>query len=115
MNVFAIIDGRLQNRKQPRMITVMDPARRAERRAGLRAHLAELAAYAHDRGLDHLLVENLVTDREPSTMALIEDLLTERDVVHAPVRLCLDLGHPARGQGGRAADPGPVGPRPITT
>jgi D-erythrulose 1-phosphate 3-epimerase len=71
-----------------------DPARRAQRRADLRRHLAELAAYAHQCGLDHLLVENLVTDREPSTMALIEEILAERSVARAPVQLCLDLGHP---------------------
>jgi D-erythrulose 1-phosphate 3-epimerase len=83
-----------------------DPATRAERWAGLREHLAELAAYAHQRGLDHLLVENLVTDREPSTMALIEDLCTERDALHAPIQLCLDLGHPfASGATGPDADP----------
>jgi sugar phosphate isomerase/epimerase len=83
-----------------------DPARRAARWAGLREHLAELAAYAHQCGLDHLLVENLVTDREPSTMALIENLCTERTVAHAPVQLCLDLGHPfASGAAGPDADP----------
>jgi hypothetical protein len=27
---------------------------------------------------------NLVTDREPPAMALIEDILAERSVVHAP-------------------------------
>jgi D-erythrulose 1-phosphate 3-epimerase len=71
-----------------------DPARRAQRWADLRQNLADLAARAHQRGLDHLLVENLVTDREPSTMALIEDILTERSVAQAPIQLCLDLGHP---------------------
>ena len=71
-----------------------DPARRAQRWADLRENLAELAAYAHQCGLDHLLVENLVTDREPSTMALIENILAERSVAQAPVQLCLDLGHP---------------------
>jgi sugar phosphate isomerase/epimerase len=71
-----------------------DPARRAQRWTGLRHHLAELAAYAHQCGLDHLLVENLVTDREPSTMALIEEILAERAVDRVPVQLCLDLGHP---------------------
>ena len=80
-----------------------DPATRAQRWAGLREHLAELAAYAHQRGLDHLLVENLVTDREPSTMVLIENILAERSVVHAPVQLCLDLGHPFV-SGGSPAD-----------
>lgn len=83
-----------------------DPARRAQRWAELQQHLAELAAYAGQCGLDHLLVENLVTDREPSTMALIEDLLTERSVAHAPIQLCLDLGHPcASGAAGPDADP----------
>jgi D-erythrulose 1-phosphate 3-epimerase len=71
-----------------------DPARRAERWADLRQNLAGLADYAHQCGLDHLLVENLVTDREPSTMALIEDIVAERAVARAPVQLCLDLGHP---------------------
>src|SRR5271170_364771 len=80
-----------------------DPATRARRRAGLREHLAELAAYAYLAGLDRLLVENLVTDREPSTMALIENILTERSVAHAPIQLCLDLGHPFV-SGGSAAD-----------
>jgi sugar phosphate isomerase/epimerase len=71
-----------------------DPATRARRWADLRDTLAELAAYADQAGLDHLLVENLVTDREPSTMALIETIVTERSVAHAPIQLCLDLGHP---------------------
>ena len=71
-----------------------DPRRRAQRRVNLREHLTEIAAYAHERGLDHLLVENLVTDREPSTISSIENILTERSVVRAPVQLCLNLGHP---------------------
>jgi D-erythrulose 1-phosphate 3-epimerase len=71
-----------------------DPVTRADRWAGLRENLAALAAYALDCGLDHLLVENLVTDREPSTMALIENILSERSSVRAPVQLCLDVGHP---------------------
>src|SRR5579862_3506285 len=83
-----------------------DPPTRAQRWADLRGHLAELAAYAHECGLDHLLVENLVTEREPSTMALVGDLLTSGDAAHAPVQLCLDLGHPlASGAAGRDADP----------
>ncbi len=83
-----------------------DPAARAQRWADLRENLAELAAHAHQLGLDHLLVENLVTDREPSTMALIENILTERSVVRAPIQLCLDLGHPfASGAAGPDADP----------
>ena len=46
----------------------------------------------NDLGL--VLVENLVTDREPSTMALVENILAERSSVRAPIQLCLDLGHP---------------------
>jgi D-erythrulose 1-phosphate 3-epimerase len=80
-----------------------DPARRAQRWADLRENLADLAGHAHQCGLDHLLVENLVTDREPSTMALIEDIVTERSVAHAPVQLCVDLGHPFV-SGGSPAD-----------
>jgi D-erythrulose 1-phosphate 3-epimerase len=71
-----------------------DPQTQAQRWAGLRENLAGLAAYARECGLDHLLVENLVTDREPSTISGIENILAERSGVHAPVQLCLDLGHP---------------------
>jgi hypothetical protein len=79
---------------------------RAQRWADLRENLADLAAHAHQLGLDHLLVENLVTDREPSTMALIENILAERSVARAPIQLCLDLGHPfASGAAGPDADP----------
>jgi sugar phosphate isomerase/epimerase len=70
-----------------------DEARRAERWAGLQRSLAELAAAARSAGLDYLLVENLASHREPSTMASIETLLTDGDAAHAPVRLCLDVGH----------------------
>jgi sugar phosphate isomerase/epimerase len=70
-----------------------DPARRAERWLGLQRSLAELAAAARSAGLDYLLVENLASHREPSTMVSIETLLTDGDAAHAPVRLCLDVGH----------------------
>jgi sugar phosphate isomerase/epimerase len=70
-----------------------DQARRAERWSGLRRSLAELAAAARFAGLEYLLVENLASHREPSTMASIETLLTDGDDAHAPVRLCLDVGH----------------------
>jgi len=70
-----------------------DPARRAERWAGLRHDLAELAAHARSAGLDHLLIENLASAREPSTIAQAADLLTDGDPEHVPVRLCLDVGH----------------------
>ena len=70
-----------------------DPARRAQRWAGLRQSLAEIAAAARSAGLEYLLVENLASPREPSTIAGLETLLTEGDAAHAPVRLCLDVGH----------------------
>jgi hypothetical protein len=31
--------------------------------------------------------------REPSTMAMIRELLTDGDATHAPIRLALDVGH----------------------
>jgi D-erythrulose 1-phosphate 3-epimerase len=71
----------------------LDPARRAERWSGLRQSLAEIAAAARAAGLEHLLVENLASHREPSTIAGVETLLTGGDAAHAPVRLCLDVGH----------------------
>jgi sugar phosphate isomerase/epimerase len=70
-----------------------DQARRAERWSGLQRSLAEIAAAARSAGLEYLLVENLASHREPSTMASIETLLTDGDAAHAPVRLCLDVGH----------------------
>jgi sugar phosphate isomerase/epimerase len=70
-----------------------DPARRAERWSGLQESLAEIAAAARAAGLEHLLVENLASHREPSTIAGLETLLTDGDAAHAPVRLCLDVGH----------------------
>jgi D-erythrulose 1-phosphate 3-epimerase len=70
-----------------------DPRRRAERWAGLKHDLAEIAVRARGAGLDYLLVENLASAREPSAIADVEDLLTEGDDTHVPVRLCLDVGH----------------------
>ncbi|HEY1641006.1 MAG TPA: TIM barrel protein [Streptosporangiaceae bacterium] len=70
-----------------------DPARRAERWAGLQESLAGLAAAARAVGLEYLLVENLASHREPSTMASMDSLLTAGDDTRAPVRLCLDVGH----------------------
>jgi sugar phosphate isomerase/epimerase len=70
-----------------------DEARRAERWSGLRRSLAEVAAAARAAGLEYLLVENLASHREPSTIDGIETLLTEGDAEHVPVRLCLDVGH----------------------
>jgi D-erythrulose 1-phosphate 3-epimerase len=69
------------------------PERRAERWDGLKRDLETIAAHARAVGLEYLLVENLVAVREPSTMAQVEDLLTDGDGEHAPWRLCLDVGH----------------------
>jgi sugar phosphate isomerase/epimerase len=70
-----------------------DPTWRSERWSDLRRALIEIAGHARDEGLDHLLLENLVSVREPSTMTAVEGLLTEGDGAHVPVRLCLDVGH----------------------
>jgi sugar phosphate isomerase/epimerase len=70
-----------------------DPARRAALEAELRERLAELAAYAHQQGLEGLMVENLAVAREPSTMAGMEALLDPGDERHVPIELCLDVGH----------------------
>ena len=71
----------------------LDPGRRAQRWSGLQSSLAEIAAAARSAGLEYLLVENLASHREPSTIAGLETLLTDGDAAHAPVRLCLDVGH----------------------
>jgi D-erythrulose 1-phosphate 3-epimerase len=70
-----------------------DPAARRTRWEDLRAALSRLAAAARAAGLDHLQVENLAAAREPSTMAMIRDLVTDGDAVRVPIRLCLDVGH----------------------
>ena len=69
------------------------PGRRAERWSGLRADLAEISGRARESGLDYMLIENLASVREPSTIASVESLLTDGDAAHVPIRLCLDLGH----------------------
>jgi sugar phosphate isomerase/epimerase len=70
-----------------------DPLRRAERLAGLKRDLSEIAAHAREARLECLMVENLVAVREPSTMADVADLLTDGDERHVPIRLSLDVGH----------------------
>lgn len=70
-----------------------DPRSRRARWTGLQEALGRLAAAARRVGLDHLLVENLAAAREPSTMAMIRDLVTDRTPDRVPVRLCLDVGH----------------------
>jgi D-erythrulose 1-phosphate 3-epimerase len=71
----------------------IDPSRRAALWADLQAALQGLSALASDVGLTYLMVENLAAAREPSTMAMIRDLLTSGDHSHVPIRLCLDVGH----------------------
>jgi D-erythrulose 1-phosphate 3-epimerase len=70
-----------------------DPGRRAERWSGLQHGLAEVTRRARDAGLEYMLVENLASNREPSTIAGIQTLLTDGDSEHVPARLCLDVGH----------------------
>jgi len=70
-----------------------DPGRRAELWSWLQAALRSLSSYAHDAGLESLMVENLAAAREPSSMAGIQSLLTEPDASHVPVVACLDVGH----------------------
>lgn len=83
-----------------------DPERRAERWAGLQGSLAEIAARARAAGLEYVLVENLASPREPSTMAGVETLLTHGDTGHVPVKLCLDVGHQCvPGTSGAERDP----------
>jgi sugar phosphate isomerase/epimerase len=83
-----------------------DSERRAERWNGLKRDLHAIAAHATAVGLEYLLVENLVAVREPSTMAQIEDLLTDGDADHVPWRLCLDVGHQCvPGTSGAERDP----------
>jgi D-erythrulose 1-phosphate 3-epimerase len=70
-----------------------DPTRRATRWDGLRTALDGLAGRARRAGLDYLMVENLAAAREPSTRAMIRELLTVGDADRVPIRLCLDVGH----------------------
>lgn len=96
----------------------LDPARRAALWQELTSSLAKMAMEARDAGLDYLMVENLAVAREPSTMAMVGDLLTDGDARHAPIRLCLDVGHMCvAGTSGVDRDPyawlrqlGPVAP-----
>ena len=83
-----------------------DARRRALRWSELRVRLAELSAFAAQLGLGALLVENMACDREPCRITEVESLLTSGDPGHAPVTLCLDIGHQCvPGTGGEEADP----------
>jgi sugar phosphate isomerase/epimerase len=96
----------------------IDPARREKRWSGLQESLADLAGRAGAAGLEYLMVENLAAAREPSTMAMIGDLLTDGGDGRSAIRLCLDVGHMCvPGTSGDDRDPyawlrdlGPVAP-----
>jgi hypothetical protein len=70
-----------------------DSARRSGLWTGLQAALRNLAIEARARGLEYLVVENLAVAREPSTMAMIRELLDDGGPDRVPIRLCLDVGH----------------------
>ena len=70
-----------------------DPARRADLWTALRESLSVLASEARAVGMEYLLVENLAVAREPSTMAMIRELLDDGAEGRSPIRLCLDVGH----------------------
>ena len=70
-----------------------DPERRHALWDDLRRSLGWLAADARGVGLEYLVVENLAVAREPSTMAMIGELLDDGDTSRVPIRLCLDVGH----------------------
>jgi D-erythrulose 1-phosphate 3-epimerase len=70
-----------------------EPSRRTALWDWLKAALGELASEARAAGLEYLLVENLAVAREPSTMAMIRELLDQGDADTVPIRLCLDVGH----------------------
>jgi sugar phosphate isomerase/epimerase len=70
-----------------------DPARRTLLWNELKRSMVDLADLAHRAGLAFFLVENLPGARELSTMDQLRQLMSDGDAEHAPVRLCLDLGH----------------------
>jgi sugar phosphate isomerase/epimerase len=83
-----------------------DAGQRALRWSELRVRLAELSAFSAQLGLGALLVENMACDREPCRITEVESLLTSGDQDHAPVTLCLDIGHQCvPGTEGDEADP----------
>lgn len=83
-----------------------DPQRRDDLWQGLKARLAALARAASAAGQSFFLVENLAAAREPSTMQIVRELLTEGDATHVPIRLCLDVGHMCvAGTSGEDRDP----------
>jgi sugar phosphate isomerase/epimerase len=70
-----------------------DPAQRARRWADMRAALINLALDARRADLDAFLIENRPAAREPSTMAMLSELLDDGGRDRVPIRLQADLGH----------------------
>lgn len=70
-----------------------DPARRADLSTDFGEAIEELTAYARERGLEALLVENMAAAREPSASGDIRALVRPGDTGHVPLLLCLDIGH----------------------
>ena len=70
-----------------------DAGLRRKRWAEMRAALSNLALDARRAGLDAFLVENRAAAREPSTMAMLRELVDDGGPERVPVRLSLDLGH----------------------
>ena len=80
--------------------------RRDERWDELRRMLARLARTASRARLESLLVENMACDREPSSIADVDSLLSPSAGQHAAIKLCLDVGHQCvPGATGDDADP----------
>jgi hypothetical protein len=71
----------------------LDPHARRTRWHDLQESLHALAGEARSAGLGYLMIENLAARREPSTMAMVRELVTGGDPAHVPIRLCLDVGH----------------------
>lgn len=83
-----------------------NPGRREELWRDLQATLDLLAADARAAGLTSLMVENLASAREPSTIAALRSLLTPGDERRVPIVACLDVGHQCvPGSSGDEADP----------
>jgi hypothetical protein len=70
-----------------------DAAVTAARWTELRDRLGRIATDARTAGVSTIVVENLAAAREPSTMALIRQLLRPATPAAAAVALCLDVGH----------------------
>jgi len=83
-----------------------NPNRRVILWRQLQDALTGLAGYAHRAGLQELMVENLASAREPSTIAGLRSLLNPGGERLVPVRACLDVGHQCvPGSAGDDADP----------